>query len=109
MAEQVMIVVGAPVEYGDKLLDAISSAGGGIIGEYTHCGFTSLGYGRFKPSESANPHIGDKEAINKQEEIRVESFCDRAVARAVVDAIREAHPYEEPVIYVIPLLDLDTL
>ncbi|MDX1994751.1 MAG: hypothetical protein SF029_20375 [bacterium] len=61
--------------------------------------------GRFKPDEQANPHLGEKAQINAVEEWRVETFCDRAVGKAVVQAIRAAHPYEEPVIYIIPLLD----
>jgi hypothetical protein len=39
------------------------------------------------------------------EEWRVETFCDRAVASAVVSAIRAAHRCEEPVIYILPLLN----
>ena len=66
---QVMIVVGVPPEHVDTLLDAISNAGGGIIGNYTHCAYTNTGQGRFKPSEEANPHIGTKQAINAIDEI----------------------------------------
>jgi len=87
------------------VLDAISGAGGGIIGHYTHCAFTNAGLGRFKPSADANPHTGAKEAINAEDEWRIETFCDRDKAKAVAAAIREAHPYEEPVIYILPLLD----
>lgn len=106
---RLMIVVTAPPEAVDHILDAISSAGGGIIGEYTHCAFTSPGTGRFKPSAAADPHIGAKEEINAVDEVRIETFCDRAAAKAVVAAIRAAHPYEEPVIYLIPLLSEEEL
>lgn len=51
------------------------------------------------------PHIGKTDAINAVDEWRVETFCDRSAAREVVAAIRQAHPYEEPVVYVLPLLD----
>ncbi|RMG80154.1 MAG: hypothetical protein D6712_18515 [Chloroflexi bacterium] len=104
-----MIVVTAPPDAVEQVLDAISAAGGGIIGNYTHCAFTNTGTGRFKPSAAANPHIGEKESINAVEEVRIETFCERQVAKAVVQAIREAHPYEEPVIYLIPLLDENAL
>ncbi len=105
MSQRIMIVVTVPPEQADTVLDAISGAGGGSIGEYTHCGFTSTGDGRFKPSDAANPHVGAKDTINRVDEVRIETFCKRDVAKAVVAAIREAHPYEEPVIYLIPLLD----
>lgn len=108
-SDKIMIVVGVPSEDADRMLDAISLAGGGIIGDYTHCGFTNEGMGRFKPTAVANPHLGEKEEVNRVEEIRIETFCDRKVAKAVITAIRQAHPYEEPVIYLIPLLSEDDL
>jgi hypothetical protein len=103
--ERLMLVVGVPPAHAEKVLDAIASAGGGVIGQYTHCAFTSPGKGQFKPGGAANPHIGAKEHLNAVDEIRIETFCDRRVAKAVVAAIRAAHPYEEPVIYLIPLVD----
>lgn len=106
---QVYIVVTVPQDAVETVLSAIAEAGGGVIGEYTHCAFTSPGEGRFKPSEAASPHVGDRGAINRVEEWRIETFCPRDRARAVVQAIRLAHPYEEPVIYVMALLDQDAL
>lgn len=106
---RVMILVTAPRDAVDGILDAISRAGGGIIGEYTHCAFIAQGTGMFKPSAEAQPHVGAKGQINEEPEARIETFCERTVARAVVAAIRDAHPYEEPVIYVIPLLAEDEL
>jgi hypothetical protein len=107
--QKVMIVVGAPHAYIDQILDAIASAGGSILGDYTHCAFTNTGQGQFKPGASARPHIGEKEQINRVDETRIETFCDLDNARFVVQAIRAAHPYEEPVIYLVPLLAEDEL
>ena len=109
MTQRIMVVVGVPPENVEDVLGAISSAGGGIIGDYTHCAYTNPGQGRFKPGAEASPHIGAKEAINAVDEVRIESFCRRDQAKAVASAIREAHPYEEPVIYLIPLLSEDDL
>jgi len=36
--------------------------------------------------------------------MQIQTFCSRAVAKAVVQAIRAVHPYEEPVIYLLPTL-----
>ncbi|NWF71261.1 MAG: hypothetical protein HXY40_19440 [Chloroflexi bacterium] len=102
---RVMIVTTLPEKDVEKVLDAIAGAGGGQIGEYTHCAFTSGGSGRFKPSAAANPHVGTIGTINAEPEVRIETFCARTQAKAVVQAMRAAHPYEEPVIYVLPLLD----
>jgi len=108
-SNQIMIVMSVPTEDADRLLDAISSAGGGIIGDYTHCGFMNDGIGRFKPNARANPQLGEKGQVNAVLETRIETFCNRNIAKQVVAAIREAHPYEEPVIYLIPLLSEDDL
>lgn len=105
----VMIITGAPAEYIEPILDAIVTAGGAVAGEYTHCSFRIAGTGSFKPSAGADPFSGEKGVINRVEEIRLETFCPRENARAVVNAIRAAHPYQEPVIYIVPLLSEDEL
>lgn len=109
MSDRIMIVVGVPTAHVEPLLDAIAAAGGGVLGNYTHCAFTQPGEGRFKPDEDANPHTGARGQVNRVAETRIETFCERDRARAVVQAIRAAHPYEEPVIYLIPLLSEDGL
>jgi hypothetical protein len=101
---RLLIITTVPESHLDAVLEAIAAAGAGIVGHYTHCSFSSAGTGRFKPDEAANPHIGEKSEINTVDEIRIETFCDRSQARAVTAAIRAAHPYEEPVIYLLPLL-----
>ena len=99
--QQVLIITTLPEKNVNAVLDAISTAGGGIIGEYTHCAFTNQGTGRFKPSAAANPHVGTVGEINAEPEVRVETFCTRNIAKAVVQAIRKAHPYEEPAYQVV--------
>ena len=101
---EIMIVVGVPEPHVEAVLDAIASAGGGVLGDYTHCGYVSGGQGRFLPGEAAHPAVGGKGIVNRVDEARIETFCTRARAKAVAAAIRAAHPYEEPVIYLIPLL-----
>ena len=102
--QTIMIIVGAPTDHITAILDAIAQAGGAIIGDYTHCSFSNAGQGTFKPGEGATPHTGEKGALNRVAETRLETFCDIRRAKAVVQAIRAAHPYEEPVIYLVPLL-----
>jgi structural hemagglutinin/hemolysin toxin protein RtxA len=107
--QRVMIVFTVPETHLKPVLDAIAAAGAGVVGEYTHCSFTSAGTGRFMPSAAANPMLGERGALNAEPELRVETFCQRDRARAVVAALRDAHPYDEPVYYVIPLLDEGSL
>ncbi len=93
----------------DPVLKAMGEAGAGVLGEYTFCSFSSTGTGRFLPGDGAQPHVGEAGAINQELETRVETFCHRHEAKAIVEAITAAHPYEEPVIYIIPLLSEDDL
>ncbi|MEL6150480.1 MAG: hypothetical protein AAFV33_00430 [Chloroflexota bacterium] len=91
------------------VLKAMGEAGAGVLGEYTFCSFSAPGTGRFLPGDGAAPHVGDVGEINAEAEVRVETFCEREKAKAVVQAITQAHPYEEPVIYIISLLGEDDL
>lgn len=102
---RVYIVTTVTQEHIEAILDAIAAVGGGVIGNYTHCAFTNSGLGRFKALDNANPLFGEKGMINQFDEWRIETFCERGVAKAVVQAIKSAHPYDQPVIYIIPLLD----
>ena len=84
----------------------MSNAGAGIIGNYTHCTFTSKGIGRFKPMNGANPTIGSVGKIEEVEEERIETVCSEKNLKNILKAIREAHPYEETAtdVYQIELL-----
>lgn len=104
-----MIIVGTPLEAVDHVLEAIADAGGGTIGKYTHCAFVTTGQGRFKPDASADPYIGHIGQINSVEEGQIQTFCSRTRVKAVVKAIRGSHPYEEPVIYILPLISESNL
>ena len=104
--EQVKIVVTVPLSHTEIVREAIGKAGGGRVGNYTFCSFSILGTGRFVPEEGSNPFIGERGKLESVEEERVEINCPRNEAKAVVEAIRKVHPYEEPAIDVYPLVSL---
>src|SRR5690242_18535123 len=108
-APELLVMVSTPAEAVDHILEAIASVGGGVIGNYSHCAYVSSGQGRFRPDAAANPHVGAIGQINRVDETQIQTLCSRANAKAVVNAIRAAHPYEEPVIYLLQLLLEDTL
>jgi hypothetical protein len=107
--QRVMIIVTVPPEGVSAVLEAIGNAGGGEIGTYTHCSFTVQGEGHFKPEAGSEPYSGLKGQINHEPEIRIETFCQRDQARDIATAIRKAHPYEQAVIHLLPLLDEEEL
>lgn len=102
---KVKIVTFVPAENADAVRMAFGKAGAGTIGDYTYCSYSVIGKGRFTPSNKANPHIGVANKPEIVEEERIEVLCDRENARAVITAMKSAHPYEEVAFDVIPLLE----
>src|SRR5690348_10709080 len=91
----VKIVTFVPETHADIVREAIGNAGGGRIGNYTHCTFSVKGVGRFKPTEGADPTIGAIGSLESVEEERIEFVCERELARKVIEEVRRVHPYEE--------------
>ena len=105
-SNNVKIVVFVPETHTDVVREAMGKAGAGKIGNYSHCSFSTKGIGRFKPERGANPYIGE---IGKTEEVieeRIEMICPREKLGAVIEVIKEAHPYEEVAFDVYPLENL---
>jgi hypothetical protein len=101
----VKIVVTVPESDADKLRQAIGDAGGGQLGNYSHCSFSSKGTGRFLPTADAKPAIGNVGLPETVAEERIEITCARTHLTAVIAAIRANHPYEEIALDIYPLED----
>lgn len=107
--KKVKIVTFVPLENADNVREALGAAGAGQIGEYSYCSYSIVGKGRFTPSDNANPHIGQSGKAETVDEERIEVVCERADAKSVVAAMKQAHPYEEVAFDIYPLLDEDQL
>lgn len=92
----VKLTVFVPEEALNRVSDAIFSAGGGVIGNYTGCSFRSNGIGTFRGNEKSNPTIGTKLNNEYVHETRLEILVDEAKLSSVLTAMRSEHPYEEP-------------
>lgn len=99
----VKLVAFVPELHLPPIRDAVSQAGAGIIGNYTHCGFSAPGTGTFRPSDEANPFVGGRGILNEEPERRFETLVPKEKLPAVLAALIEAHPYEEPAYDVYPL------
>jgi len=86
--------------------DALSDAGAGRIGDYSHCSFATAGTGQFKPLAGANPTIGAVGRLERVAETKLEMVLPRHRRAAVVAALRAAHPYEEPAFDLLELADI---
>ncbi|WP_307844492.1 Nif3-like dinuclear metal center hexameric protein [Actinotalea solisilvae] len=99
-------VVFVPVDATERVLDAMSDAGAGALGDYSRCAWTSTGTGTFLPGDAASPAVGERGRVERVEEDRLEMVAPRGRRAAVVAAMRRAHPYEEPASDVLELASL---
>ncbi|KAE9375042.1 hypothetical protein N431DRAFT_557195 [Stipitochalara longipes BDJ] len=86
---------------------AIFAAGAGRYpgpGNYTECCWVTLGTGQFRPGDAAKPNIGQVGGLEEVQEARVETLClGEDAVRKAVEALKNAHPYEEPAYEVLKL------
>ena len=87
-------------------MTAASDAGAGIIGNYTGCGFITRGIGNWKSEEGANPTVGQIGAYSHEPEAKIEMICPESKASAIKKAILAVHPYEEPEVDFVQLVDV---
>jgi len=106
--ENYKLVVYVPVEYEQKVLDAIFETEAGQTGAYTCCSFRNNGKGTFKPGSSAKPFIGKPNEISQINEVRIETVVPRNDLKSVIERIRENHPYETMAYDVYPLLSFES-
>jgi hypothetical protein len=101
--KNVKIIVFVPETHTDMVREAMGNAGAGVLGNYTHCTFSTKGIGRFKPGQGANPHIVEVGKFGEVVEERIETVCSREKLQEVITAIKKVHPYDEVAMHVYAL------
>lgn len=94
-----------PEDHVETVKAAVFEAGAGKLGDYDQCAWQTLGQGQFRPLEGADPYLGQQGGLETVAEYRVETLCPEQHARAVIAALRLAHPYEEPAFDLISVVD----
>ncbi len=102
---KVKIIVTTPIESADQIRKVLGDSGAGVIGEYSYCSISEKCIGAFKGSDKTNPYIGEKNRLESVNEEKIEVQCDINIAKEVLKKLREVHPYEEPLIEIIPLIN----
>ena len=102
------LVVYIPEAHADRVSEAIFNAGAGVIGNYDRCGFMTGGTGSYRAGESADPFAGKKGEMHFEKEMRFETILFSHLKKRVVNALLDAHPYEE-VAYDLYALENDNL
>ncbi len=97
------LMVFVPLAQAEAVRQAIFAAGGGHISNYSECSFNTAGEGTFKAGEGANPFVGSIGERHTENEIKVEVIFQSWLEGAVINAMKQAHPYEEVAYDIIPL------
>jgi hypothetical protein len=93
----------APEESVDELLQVLAATRAGEIGKYDHCAAITQVQSTWRPLEGAKPLIGHPGELISVSEVKIEVNCREEFLAEAIQAVREMHPYEEPVINVVPL------
>lgn len=92
------VVTFIPEDFLDEFLTFFQKANIEVFKNYSSCSFYNKGTGTFYPTSSANPFLGEKEKLNKVDEIRIEITAEEENVYNFVEDIKKVHPYEIPVI-----------
>jgi len=74
---------------------ALFEAGAGRVGNYDCCAWQTRGEGQFRPLEGSAPFLGNQGQVETVIEYKLELVCEERRLKAVIAALKRAHPYEE--------------
>lgn len=97
------LVVFVPTAHRDEVMQALFAAGAGQIGDYDECSFHHPGTGSFRAGAGTDPYVGQRGQRHYEDELRLEVILPHYRLTAVLQALEEAHPYEEVAYDLYPL------
>ena len=92
-----------PEQYVLKMRDELAKVNVGRIGNYDHCVAVTNVRGYFRPLEGVEPFEGIIGIISEVPESKLEVSCLKEDVPAALQVVRRIHPYEEPLVNIIPL------
>lgn len=92
-----------PKTHLEALQEALRRVDAGHIGNYDSCLSYSEVTSCWRSLAGSRPYLGEENAVSTEPELKVEFTCLREKADVTLQAVKRVHPYEEPVINVIPL------
>ncbi len=96
-----------PESHLEAVKTAMFEAGAGNFGHYDCCSWQTLGVGQFRPLSGANPTVGEVGQISHVAEYRLEMIVPENKLCDVVQAYKNAHPYEVPAYEVYQTVDVE--
>ena len=93
-----------PESHFDVVCQALWSVDAGHIGQYDRCLSWSEVQSCWRPLEGATPYDGTVGKLTQAKELKLEVCCREERLAETLAAVRAAHPYEEPVVNVLPMI-----
>ncbi|MCR1934028.1 divalent cation tolerance protein CutA [Clostridium tepidum] len=95
-----------PEQYVKKLRTELNNIGALTIGgNYDNCMAVSKIKGSWRPLDGSDPFNGEIGEICEAEECKIEFSCAKSIVKDTITTIKKVHPYEIPVINIIPILN----
>lgn len=94
-----------PDDFIAPLREAFAQEGIGVVGNYDSCLSTMTVKGYWRPLDAATPYDGQVGQVSEGMEIKVEVRCPIDKVPTALEIVRQVHPYEEPVVNIVPLLN----
>lgn len=108
LLETIKIETYIPASYINELREKLNGVGALTIDDiYDNCITTSKVTSYWRPLAGANPFLGEIGVLAKEEELKVEFCSNRDKMEQIVEIIKEVHPYEKPVIIIIPIVRME--
>ncbi|MDZ5610464.1 divalent cation tolerance protein CutA [Bacillus pseudomycoides] len=102
---EVKIEIYIPKEYIETLRDELNKVHACQVENYDHCLSYGTVKGYWRPLENSLPYNGEAGQICEGQECKVEIRCKQEIVKDALAVIHRIHPYETPMIYIIPLLN----
>src|SRR5690606_30917542 len=94
-AELVKIAVFVPETHEEEVREALGKAEAEPIGTMESGSYTLRGTGRFRPTDDADPFIGEAGEMEMTAESKIEVVIRKNEKDRAIKAMIAAHPYEE--------------
>lgn len=102
---EVKIEIYTPEEYIIKLRDELNKVNACRVGQYDNVISITDVRGYWRPLEGADPFNGEVGKVCEGKECKVEIRCKIQYVKEAMKVIKAIHPYEEPLINVIPIIN----
>jgi hypothetical protein len=103
--DEYKIEIYVPEKYVEEIRNSLNKIGACRLGKYDNVVAVTQITGYWRPLEGSNPFDGEKGKISRGSESKMEIRCKHDFVKQSIKKIKEIHPYEEPLINVIPIVN----